>query len=101
MDFNGSFLARIRDLAGANPIMLVVTKVMRILLVIAQVSLTNLCFFLCNLCDRLCFSYDVRLIFFQRELISIVLAIGLWKPQQRRSLSKFWLLEHASILFLI
>ncbi|KAJ4706237.1 NO-associated protein 1, chloroplastic/mitochondrial [Melia azedarach] len=27
VDFNGSFLARIRDLAGANPIMLVVTKV--------------------------------------------------------------------------
>lgn len=28
MDFNGSFLARVRDLAGANPIILVVTKVM-------------------------------------------------------------------------
>ncbi|KAL6530275.1 hypothetical protein OROHE_014628 [Orobanche hederae] len=27
VDFNGSFLARIRDLAGANPIILVVTKV--------------------------------------------------------------------------
>lgn len=27
MDFNGSFLARVRDLAGANPIILVVTKV--------------------------------------------------------------------------
>lgn len=28
MDFNGSFLARVRDLAGANPIILVVTKVL-------------------------------------------------------------------------
>lgn len=28
VDFNGSFLARVRDLAGANPIILVVTKVM-------------------------------------------------------------------------
>ncbi|KAK4489424.1 hypothetical protein RD792_005233 [Penstemon davidsonii] len=27
VDFNGSFLARIRDLAGANPIILVITKV--------------------------------------------------------------------------
>ncbi|XP_022928803.1 NO-associated protein 1, chloroplastic/mitochondrial [Cucurbita moschata] len=27
VDFNGSFLARVRDLAGANPIILVVTKV--------------------------------------------------------------------------
>lgn len=27
IDFNGSFLARVRDLAGANPIILVVTKV--------------------------------------------------------------------------
>ncbi|XP_024047897.1 NO-associated protein 1, chloroplastic/mitochondrial isoform X2 [Citrus clementina] len=27
VDFNGSFLARIRDLAGANPIILVVTKI--------------------------------------------------------------------------
>lgn len=27
MDFNGSFLSRVRDLAGANPIILVVTKV--------------------------------------------------------------------------
>ncbi|KAI3894206.1 hypothetical protein MKX03_022631 [Papaver bracteatum] len=27
VDFNGSFLARIRDLAGANPIVLVITKV--------------------------------------------------------------------------
>lgn len=27
MDFNGSFLARIRDFVGANPIILVVTKV--------------------------------------------------------------------------
>ncbi|CAH2041915.1 unnamed protein product [Thlaspi arvense] len=27
LDFNGSFLARVRDLAGANPIILVVTKV--------------------------------------------------------------------------
>lgn len=27
MDFNGSFLAHVRDLAGANPIILVVTKV--------------------------------------------------------------------------
>lgn len=27
MDFNGSFLSRIRDLAGGNPIILVVTKV--------------------------------------------------------------------------
>lgn len=27
MDFSGSFLARVRDLAGANPIILVVTKV--------------------------------------------------------------------------
>lgn len=27
IDFNGSFLARVRDFAGANPIILVVTKV--------------------------------------------------------------------------
>lgn len=27
MDFNGSFLTRVRDLVGANPIILVVTKV--------------------------------------------------------------------------
>lgn len=27
VDFNGSFLARVRDLTGANPIILVVTKV--------------------------------------------------------------------------
>lgn len=27
VDFNGSFLVRVRDLAGANPIILVVTKV--------------------------------------------------------------------------
>lgn len=27
MDFNGSFLARVRDHVGANPIILVVTKV--------------------------------------------------------------------------
>lgn len=27
MDFNGSFLARVRDLVGANPIILVITKV--------------------------------------------------------------------------
>ncbi|XP_073105826.1 NO-associated protein 1, chloroplastic/mitochondrial-like isoform X7 [Elaeis guineensis] len=27
IDFNGSFLARIRDLAGANPIILVITKI--------------------------------------------------------------------------
>jgi nitric-oxide synthase len=27
VDFNGSFLARIRDFAGANPIVLVITKV--------------------------------------------------------------------------
>lgn len=33
MDFNGSFLARVRDLAGANPIILVVTKVIIWLLV--------------------------------------------------------------------
>lgn len=27
VDFNGSFLARVRDLVGANPIILVITKV--------------------------------------------------------------------------
>ncbi|OMO98150.1 hypothetical protein COLO4_14109 [Corchorus olitorius] len=27
VDFNGSFLSRVRDIAGANPIILVVTKV--------------------------------------------------------------------------
>ncbi|XP_004309052.1 PREDICTED: putative nitric oxide synthase-like [Fragaria vesca subsp. vesca] len=27
VDFNGSFLARMRDLAGANPIILVITKI--------------------------------------------------------------------------
>jgi hypothetical protein len=27
VDFNGSFLARVRDFAGANPIILVITKV--------------------------------------------------------------------------
>ncbi|CAB4303845.1 unnamed protein product [Prunus armeniaca] len=27
VDFNGSFLARVRDLAGANPIIIVITKV--------------------------------------------------------------------------
>lgn len=27
MDFHGSFLARVRDLVGANPVLLVVTKV--------------------------------------------------------------------------
>lgn len=27
MDFNGSFLGRVRDLVGANPIVLVITKV--------------------------------------------------------------------------
>lgn len=27
MDFSGSFLSRVRDIAGANPIILVVTKV--------------------------------------------------------------------------
>lgn len=31
MDFNGSFLARIRDLVGANPIILVMTKVVAII----------------------------------------------------------------------
>ncbi|KAG7017101.1 NO-associated protein 1, chloroplastic/mitochondrial, partial [Cucurbita argyrosperma subsp. argyrosperma] len=31
VDFNGSFLARVRDLAGANPIILVVTKVVDLL----------------------------------------------------------------------
>lgn len=31
VDFNGSFLARVRDLAGANPIILVVTKVIILL----------------------------------------------------------------------
>lgn len=33
MDFNGSFLARVRDLAGSNPIILVVTKVIICMLV--------------------------------------------------------------------
>ena len=28
VDFNGSFLARVRDFAGANPIILVITKVL-------------------------------------------------------------------------
>lgn len=28
VDFNGSFLARVRDIAGANPIILVLTKVL-------------------------------------------------------------------------
>ena len=28
VDFNGSFLTRVRDFAGANPIILVITKVL-------------------------------------------------------------------------
>lgn len=37
MDFNGSFLARVRDLAGANPIILVVTKVSNFTYLVDQV----------------------------------------------------------------
>lgn len=33
MDFSGSFLARVRDLVGANPIILVITKVLICVLV--------------------------------------------------------------------
>jgi hypothetical protein len=33
VDFNGSFLARVRDLAGSNPIILVVTKVVICMLI--------------------------------------------------------------------
>lgn len=44
MDFNGSFLARIRDLAGANPIILVVTKVIIIIWVVPYFFPINLCF---------------------------------------------------------
>jgi hypothetical protein len=36
VDFNGSFLARLRDLVGANPIILVVTKVIFCRLVICS-----------------------------------------------------------------
>lgn len=38
MDFNGSFLARVRDHVGANPIILVVTKV---------APVASFCFFEC------------------------------------------------------
>ena len=67
MDFNGSFLARVRDHVGANPIILVVTKV---------ASVASFCFLECVCIALECFksSYEllsvmVRSIFFQRELI--------------------------------
>lgn len=51
VDFNGSFLARVRDLVGANPIILVITKVRFYNLVtfsiIFNFSLINNCVLYC------------------------------------------------------
>ena len=73
MDFNGSFLARVRDLVGANPIILVVTKVILFLRVICD-FLMCMCFGVKFLAFFLCFI--IRLISFQKKLILIVLVIG-------------------------
>jgi nitric-oxide synthase len=63
VDFNGSFLARVRDFAGANPIILVITKVLVfctqfsfflvpiLLLPVSQPKL--FCYFFCRLISSL------------------------------------------------
>lgn len=58
VDFNGSFLARVRDLVGANPIILVITKVW--LYDLATYSVLS------RLMNVLC---TCRLISFQKEQI--------------------------------
>lgn len=77
MDFNGSFLARIRDLAGANPIILVVTKVIIIIWVIPYFFLSIYALFH-EISQKIhALVSTARLIFFRKEQILIVLAIGL------------------------
>lgn len=52
MDFNGSFLARVRDLVGANPIILVITKAR--LYNLATYSIFSNFFFQRNNCALCC-----------------------------------------------